>query len=64
MGYFITGATGFIGRFLLEKLAHRNGNLYCLVRSEAAAEKLQQTAANLNIAPERIHAVYGDITEP
>ena len=32
MTYFVTGGTGFIGRFLIDKLARREGNIYVLVR--------------------------------
>jgi thioester reductase-like protein len=33
MNYFVTGSTGFIGRHLVEKLLHRKGKIYILVRS-------------------------------
>jgi hypothetical protein len=32
MSYFVTGATGFIGRFLIDKLIQRDGPIYVLVR--------------------------------
>jgi NAD(P)-dependent dehydrogenase (short-subunit alcohol dehydrogenase family) len=32
MDYFVTGATGFIGRHLLERLLARGGTVYALVR--------------------------------
>ena len=32
MTYFVTGATGFIGRFLVERLLERSGTIYVLVR--------------------------------
>ena len=32
MAYFVTGATGFIGRFLVEKLLARDKTVYVLVR--------------------------------
>src|SRR5689334_16999139 len=33
MSYFVTGATGFIGRFLVEELLdHREGDIFVLVR--------------------------------
>ena len=34
MTYFVTGATGFIGRHLVAKLLARKGDVYCLVRKE------------------------------
>ena len=38
MSYFVTGATGFIGRQLLQKLLQRKGTIYCLVRKESLAK--------------------------
>ena len=32
MNYFVTGATGFIGRHLLAELLKREGTIYVLVR--------------------------------
>ena len=43
MAYFVTGATGFIGRHLVEELLdHRTGPVYALVRegSRPRLEKL------------------------
>ena len=39
MSYFVTGATGFIGRHLVERLLEREGDIYVLVR-EGSREKL------------------------
>jgi thioester reductase-like protein len=33
MNYFVTGATGFIGRNLVERLLQREGTIYALVRA-------------------------------
>ncbi|MBW3140766.1 SDR family oxidoreductase [Ferrimonas balearica] len=63
MGYFITGITGFIGRFLLARLAVRPGTFYCLVRSESDAARLHEIGAPLGLSPERLIPVYGDITK-
>jgi thioester reductase-like protein len=40
--YFVTGATGFIGRHLVELLLQREGTIYVLVRegSRARLEEL------------------------
>ena len=67
--YFVTGATGFIGRHLVERLLARDGErsgddasgggrIHVLVRpgSEAKLARLGDSA--------RIHAVTGDLAEP
>ena len=62
--YFVTGATGFIGKFLLEQLLQRPGStIYVLVRpgSEAKFEQLQQRFGD---AGERLIAVSGDLGDP
>jgi NAD(P)-dependent dehydrogenase (short-subunit alcohol dehydrogenase family) len=56
--YFVTGATGFIGRHLVERLLAREGDIHVLVRpgSEAKLERLG--------GGDRIHPVPGDLGEP
>jgi uncharacterized protein YbjT (DUF2867 family) len=39
MSYFVTGATGFIGRHLVQRLLAREGDIYVLVR-EGSQDKL------------------------
>ncbi|MBX6421454.1 MAG: SDR family oxidoreductase [Nevskia sp.] len=64
MNYFVTGATGFIGRFLVERLAAReNAKVYVLVR-ESSQDKFDALAEKLGELGERLVAVYGDITTP
>ncbi|MEZ5060010.1 MAG: SDR family oxidoreductase [Solirubrobacterales bacterium] len=41
MSYFVTGATGFIGRNLVELLLERNGTVYVLVR-EGSKGRLEE----------------------
>ena len=38
MTYFVTGATGFIGRFLLARLLERDGTIYVAVPSQFARQ--------------------------
>jgi thioester reductase-like protein len=60
MGYFVTGATGFIGRFLIaELLENREGTIYCLVRS-GSLDKLDALKDRLG-DDERIVPVVGDL---
>ena len=46
MNYFVTGATGFIGRHLVEELLKREGTIYALVR-EGSRGKLDSLAQRL-----------------
>jgi len=62
MTYFVTGATGFIGRFLLQRLLDRDGQIYVLVR-ESSLAKLEDLSDKLG-ANERIVPVVGDLREP
>jgi hypothetical protein len=63
MTYFVTGATGFIGRHLLERLVERKGTIHCLVRKESLA-KLDELRERLGIDDKRLVAVVGDLSKP
>ncbi len=64
MAYFVTGATGFIGRHLIERLLAREGEIYVLVR-EGSQGKLDSLIERWGpAAPERIHPVAGDLSQP
>jgi amino acid adenylation domain-containing protein/thioester reductase-like protein len=68
----LTGATGFLGAFLLlELLQQTNANIYCLVRAqnvEAGKKKLQETLNSYLILQDsfsqRIIPVIGDLSQP
>ncbi len=63
MAYFLTGATGFIGRHLLEKLVNtRKGTIYVLVRS-GSKKKLNQCLHDINAPAKRVVPVTGDLTK-
>ena len=62
MDYFVTGATGFIGRFLIERLLEREGDIHVLVRKGSSA-KLEALAEGWG-QPERIKPVEGDLSKP
>jgi NAD(P)-dependent dehydrogenase (short-subunit alcohol dehydrogenase family) len=62
MQYFVTGATGFIGRRLVRKLLARRGStVYFLMREESAA-KLPDLLAYWGVGKTRAIPVYGDLT--
>lgn len=67
MGYFVTGGTGFIGKFLIKKLLQRDGDIHVLVR-EQSLNKLTQLQQVYGTEPgdkgNRIKPVIGDITQP
>ena len=62
LNYFVTGATGFIGRYLLEALLQREGTIYALVR-EGSRGRLDEVRRRLG-GEERIVAVAGDLSKP
>ncbi|MFT5711517.1 MAG: NAD(P)-dependent dehydrogenase (short-subunit alcohol dehydrogenase family) [Halioglobus sp.] len=63
MAYFITGGTGFIGRFFIDKLKAREGDIYVLTRagSQHKFEALQQRFGE---GSDRLIPVQGDLTQP
>jgi NAD(P)-dependent dehydrogenase (short-subunit alcohol dehydrogenase family) len=64
MNYFVTGATGFIGKFLLERLLAREGaRVHVLVR-ESSHDKFMEMAERYGEAKKRLHVIHGDITTP
>jgi len=63
MSYFVTGATGFIGRHLLGRLLDRKGQVYVLVRRQSR-EKFSALKASFGPRGRRVVAVYGDLAEP
>jgi len=60
--YFVTGATGFIGRHLVETLLVRPGQIHVLVR-EGSLDRLEDLIERWG-AGDRIHPVVGDLREP
>lgn len=64
----LTGATGYLGAFLLHELLRvTEGTVYCLVRAadeEAGGRRLAEAAARLGLPapdPERVRVVPGDL---
>jgi len=69
MAYFVTGATGFIGRRLVERILElRQGDVYVLVRDSSTGrlddlvERWSMTAGAS--AAERVKPVIGDLRRP
>jgi thioester reductase-like protein len=60
--YFVTGATGFIGRHLVERLLAREGTINVLVR-EGSRARLEELASRWG-AGDRVQPVTGDLTAP
>ena len=61
MDYFVTGATGFIGRHLVEQLLRREGTIYALVR-EGSRGRLDALRERLD-AGDRLVPVPGDLSQ-
>ena len=63
MTYFVTGATGFIGRHLLERLLQREGDIHVLVRPGSTGEaRRDRRAARRRRAGSR--PSHGDLEQP
>ncbi|MBU2541641.1 MAG: NAD(P)-dependent oxidoreductase [Candidatus Omnitrophica bacterium] len=54
MNILVTGATGFIGRHLVEELSKSHANIFCLVRKASNTKILE---------PYGVKFIYADITE-
>ncbi|MGH2924379.1 MAG: SDR family oxidoreductase [Solirubrobacterales bacterium] len=63
MSYFVTGATGFIGRNLVERLLERPGTVYVLVR-EGSKGRLSELRSRWEVDEDRVVAVVGDLSQP
>jgi len=74
MAYFVTGATGFIGRNLVQRLLSRTarkqgsaGDIYVLVRQSSLPRLdalIESWSAYAPKAPTRVKPVVGDLLEP
>ncbi|MEA2224091.1 MAG: hypothetical protein QOH83_2467, partial [Solirubrobacteraceae bacterium] len=64
MAYFVTGATGFIGRHLVERLLERDGDIHVLVR-EGSQDRLNALVERWGTeGAQRVKPVVGDLQEP
>jgi len=62
MAYFVTGATGFIGRNLVELLLEREGTIYVLVR-EGSKGRLEELRNRWGADPDRVVGIVGDLSQ-
>ena len=60
MAYFVTGATGFIGRFLVANLVQRGKPIYVLTR-KSSLKKLAELRTTLGVDEKQVVAVVGDL---
>ncbi len=63
MSYFVTGGTGFIGRFLIDRLLEREGTVFVLVR-RGSVKKLDAMRSRWGKDEKRVVAVVGDLAKP
>jgi NAD(P)-dependent dehydrogenase (short-subunit alcohol dehydrogenase family) len=63
MSYFVTGGTGFIGRFLIDRLLEREGTVFVLVR-KGSLKKLEALRPRWGAQGKRVVAVVGDLARP
>ena len=68
MAYFVTGATGFVGRRLVERLLERRGKIHVLVREDSLGrldERIEywERVSDATVS-RRVHPVIGDLRQP
>ena len=64
MAYFVTGATGFIGRFLVANLLKRGEPIYVLVRKSSLAKLDELRAEYWGATDKQIVGIVGDLAKP
>ncbi|HET7121332.1 MAG TPA: SDR family oxidoreductase [Solirubrobacterales bacterium] len=63
MSYFVTGATGFIGRNLVQRLLEREGTIYALVRAGSRG-RLEELRTAMGPDGARVVPIAGDLAQP
>src|SRR3954462_13781852 len=62
MHYFVTGATGFIGKRLVARLLAREGAVVHFLLRKESEGKLEELRAGWGVGAERAIPVFGDLT--
>jgi NAD(P)-dependent dehydrogenase (short-subunit alcohol dehydrogenase family) len=62
VNYFVTGATGFIGRNLVERLLQREGTIYALVRAGSRG-RLEELRTAWGADGARVVPISGDLSQ-
>lgn len=64
MEYFVTGASGFIGKRLVRKLLARRGAVVHFLIRESSRDKVAALIDYWGVDPKRALPVYGDLAQP
>ncbi len=64
MHYFVTGATGFIGRFVVAELLQREDAVVHVLVRESSRAKFENLRSALGASAKQLVPVWGDITQP
>jgi NAD(P)-dependent dehydrogenase (short-subunit alcohol dehydrogenase family) len=64
MQYFVTGATGFIGKRLVKKILARKGSVVYFLMREASRDKVPALLDYWGASKARAIPVFGDLREP
>jgi NAD(P)-dependent dehydrogenase (short-subunit alcohol dehydrogenase family) len=64
MEYFVTGATGFIGKRLVKKLLARRGSIVHFLVREESRDKVPALLEYWGVSESRAKPVYGDLAKP
>lgn len=63
MNYFVTGATGLIGRFLVARLLSRKGAVVHVLMRESSLAKFDELKRQTGASDKNLKAVVGDVTQ-
>jgi NAD(P)-dependent dehydrogenase (short-subunit alcohol dehydrogenase family) len=64
MEYFVTGASGFIGKRLVKKLLARRGAVVHFLIRPSSQDKVAELLAYWGVDEKRARPVYGDLVQP